>query len=253
MLRTMTLAAIAGLAFTAAALAAPATPAYVTAAVADAHRPAKEVAVDAERKPADMVVFAGVKPGDSVVDLMPGGGYFTRIFSKVVGPTGHVYAFQPTEQEVFFKGKPAPIKAVADDPEYRNVSVIEAPIDGFSVPAKVDVVWTSQNYHDMHNKLMGPADMAKLNKAIFDALKPGGVYIVLDHAAKAGTGTADTETLHRIDPAVVKQEVEAAGFKFAGESDVLSNPADDHSLIVFDPKIRHHTDQFIYKFEKPKM
>lgn len=253
MFRTMTLATIAGLAFTAAALAAPATPAYVTAAVANAHRPADDVAVDAERKPADMVVFAGIKPGDSVVDLMPGSGYFTRIFSKVVGPEGHVYAFQPTEQKVFFKDGAAPVNAVADDPEYKNVSVTEAPMADFAIPAKVDVVWTSQNYHDLHNKLMGPTDMAKFNKTVFDALKPGGVFIVLDHAAKAGTGTADTDTLHRIDPAAVKEEVEAAGFKFAGESDVLRNPDDDHTLIVFDPKIRHHTDQFLFRFEKPKM
>ncbi|MDE2351287.1 MAG: class I SAM-dependent methyltransferase [Alphaproteobacteria bacterium] len=232
--------------------ASPAIPAYVKAAVADPHRPAADTALDPERKPADMVVFAGIKPGDTVVDLIPGGGYFTRIFSKAVGPKGHVYSFQPTEMDRFNKdGKRAPIFAIAADPAYANVTVLNAPIDDFSTPAKVDVVWTSQNYHDLHDPFMGPADMAKVNKAIFDALKPGGVYIVLDHAAAPGTGTADTNTLHRIDPAVVKQEVAAAGFKFAGHSDVLRNPKDDHTLKVFDPRIRHHTDQFIYKFRKP--
>ena len=252
-IRNLMLAAVAAMSLSGAAQAAPDAPAYVKAAIADASRPAADVKLDAERKPADMVVFAGIKPGDSVVDLMPGGGYFTRIFSKAVGPAGHVYAFQPTEQEVFFKGKPAPVDAIAADPEYKNVRVITAPIMDFAIPAKVDVVWTSQNYHDLHNPLMGPADMARFDKAVYDALKPGGIFIVLDHAASAGTGTADTNTLHRIDSAAVKQEVEAAGFKFAGESDVLRSPDDDHTLIVFDPKIRHHTDQFIYKFEKPKM
>ena len=245
-------AALAALGLSGAAAAAPTIPAYVKAAVADPHRPAADTSLDAERKPDDMVVFAGIKPGDTVVDLIPGGGYFTRIFSKVVGPTGHVYSFQPAEMDRFDKnGKRAPIFAIAADPAYSNVTVIHAPINDFSTPVKVDVVWTSQNYHDLHDPFMGPADMTKLNKAIFDALKPGGVYIVLDHAAAAGSGTADTNTLHRIDPAVVKKEVRAAGFEFAGHSDVLRNPKDDHTLKVFDPRIRHHTDQFIFKFQKP--
>jgi len=246
-------AALAAIGLSAAATAAPAIPAYVEAAVADPYRPAADTALDPERRPADMMVFAGVKPGDTVVDLIPGGGYFTRIFSKVVGPKGHVYSFQPAEMDRFDKnGKRAPIFAIAADPAYANVTVIHAPIDDFSTPTKVDVVWTSQNYHDMHDPFMGPADMAKVNKAIFDALKPGGVYIVLDHAAAKGTGLADTNTLHRIDPAVVKKEVLAAGFKFAGHSDALRNPKDDHTLKVFDPRIRHHTDQFTFKFQKPE-
>ena len=252
MRRITMLAAIAGLAFTTAAMAAPMIPTYVKAAVADPHRPAKQVALDAERKPADMVVFAGIKPGDTVVDLMPGGGYFTRIFAKVVGPKGHVYAYQPTEQDRFFKNG-APADKIAADPAYANVSVIHKPLAQFATPTKVDVVWTSQNYHDIHNVPDAAATVKALNTGIYNALRPGGVYIVLDHRAKAGTGTAETKRLHRIDPAAVKTEVEAAGFKYTGESNVLANPKDDLSLIVFDPKIRHHTDQFIFEFEKPKM
>jgi predicted methyltransferase len=99
---------------------------------------------------------------------------------------------------------------------------------------------------------MGPTDPAILNKAVFAALKPGGVFVVVDHAAESGSGLRDTETLHRIDPDIVKQQVEAAGFRFAGESDVLRNPADDHTLKVFDKSIRGHTDQFVYKFVKPQ-
>lgn len=223
----------------------------VKAAIADSGRPEKDVALDAERKPAEMIAFAGIKPGSIVVDLIPGGGYFTRIFSKVVGPKGHVYAFQPSELDSFYKdGKRAPVLDIAADPNYANVTVLHAPIGSFVTPQLVDAIWTSQNYHDMHNPLMGPADLAKVNKAIYASLKPGGIYIVLDHVAEKGSGLRDTNTLHRIDPAMVKKEVVAAGFQFAGESKVLRNPKDDHTLKVFDPKIRHKTDQFIYKFRK---
>lgn len=245
-------AAIAAMTLSTAATAAPAVPPYVEAALADTNRPEKDVALDAERKPADMLAFAGIEPGSIVVDLMPGGGYFTRIFSKAVGPKGHVYAFQPSELDSFYKdGKRATVFAIAADPAYANVTVIHAPIGSFVTPRLVDTIWTSQNYHDMHNPLMGPADLAKVNKAISDSLKPGGTYIVLDHAAEKGSGVRDTNTLHRIDTAVVKKEVTAAGLRYAGESRVLRNPKDDRTLKVFDPKIRRQTDQFIYMFRKP--
>lgn len=252
MFRAILLAAGTSLLLSGAALAADNAPSEaIKAAVADSHRPAKDSASDAMRKPAEMLRFAGVKPGAIVVDMMPGNGYFTRIFAKAVGKSGHVYAYEPTEFDKFYKGKPSPIDAVAADKAYGNITVIHKPINDFAVPQKVDVVWTSQNYHDMHDPFMGPADLTKVNKAVFHALKPGGVFVVLDHAAKAGSGLADTNTLHRIDPATVKKEVMAAGFEFAGEDNALRNPKDDHSLKVFDPKIRHHTDQFIYKFKKP--
>ncbi len=249
MLRKMVLATIASLAFIGTAVAAPAIPDYVKTAVADSNRPAADTALDADRKPAESVAFAGIKPGDTVAELLPGGGYFTRILSKVVGPTGHVYAFQPMGG----MGKPGmkrPIDEIAADPAYGNVTVISKPLDDFATPVKVDYVWTSDNYHDMHNPQMH-TDVAKLDKAVYDALKPGGIYMIIDHAAKAGAGTSDTNTLHRIDPEVAKTETAAAGFKFAGQSDVLRNPNDDHTLKIFDPKIRHHTDQFIFKFQKP--
>jgi predicted methyltransferase len=125
------------------------------------------------------------------------------------------------------------------------------PAAQFAAPAKVDVVWTSQNYHDYPDKFMGPTDPAILDKAVFAALKPGGVFVVVDHAAEAGSGLRDTETLHRIDPAFVKTQVTAAGFAFDGESNVLQNPADNHTLLVFKAEIRGHTDQFAYRFKKP--
>ncbi|HLI18104.1 MAG TPA: methyltransferase, partial [Rhodanobacteraceae bacterium] len=120
-----------------------------------------------------------------------------------------------------------------------------------TVPQKVDIVFTDDNYHDYHDPFMGPVDMKKFDKQVYDALKPGGVFIVIDHIAPAGSGTSDTNTLHRIDPAVVKQEVESAGFVFAGYSDALINPKDPLNIKVFDPSIRGHTSQFIYRFRKP--
>ena len=231
--------------------AAPKIPAYITDAVANPNRPDTDTKRDADRKPAESVAFAGIKPGDKVADMIPGRGYFTRIFSKVVGPNGWVYAFVPSDLDELYKKNNITIPP-PPNPNFPNVSFIHAPIAKFVAPEKLDVVWTSQNYHDMHDKFFGPADVAAVNKAVYDALKPGGVYIVLDHVAEAGSGLRDTDTLHRIDPAQVKKEVLAAGFVFAGESKILRNPADDHTKKVFDGAIRGKTDQFIFKFRKPR-
>jgi predicted methyltransferase len=237
---------VSGLLFSANALAADKVPAYIAAAVADSARPDTDKARDANRKPAETLAFAGVKPGETVVDYWPGGGYFTRIFSKIVGPKGHVYALSPP-------GLPekmtAAAKALAADPSYTNISESEQEIS--TLPAgSIDLFWTSQNYHDIHN--MKDVDIAAIDKSIFDALKPGGLFVVLDHVATPGSGVADTSTLHRIAPDAVKKEVEAAGFKLGGESDLLKNPDDPHTAKVFDPAIRGKTDQFILKFMKPK-
>jgi predicted methyltransferase len=113
-------------------------------------------------------------------------------------------------------------------------------------------VFTVQNYHDYPDKFMGKLDPVAFSRQVYKALKPGGVFLVVDHTAEAGSGLRDTDTLHRIDPAIVKTEVESAGFRFEGESKVLKNPADDLKKVVFDKAIRHHTDQFIYRFRKPK-
>jgi predicted methyltransferase len=226
-------------------------PAYITAAVADPSRPEADTKRDADRKPAESVAFAGIKPGDRMADLMPGRRYFTRIFSKVVGPKGWVYAYYPSNIDAIYKKNNITFP-LPSDPNLANVSYIHAPLEKFVAPEKLDLVWTSQNYHDFHDSFYGPADLAAMNKAIYDALKPGGIYIVLDHAAQAGSGLRDTETLHRIDPAQVKKEVLAAGFVFAGESKVLHDPADDHTKKIFDSSIRGKTDQFIFKFRKPK-
>ena len=225
-------------------------PSNIVSALTDPSRPAADMVRDADRRPADVLAFAGVRPGAKVADLIPGGGYFTRILSKAVGPRGHVYAYVPDELTKLAKREPA-VNAIARDPAYSNVSVLLNTLPNFGAPEKLDLVFTAQNYHDMHDKFMGPADLGVVNRQVFRALKPGGVYLVLDHVATPGSGLRDTETLHRIDPAVVRAEVTAAGFIFEGESTVLRNPRDPRAANVYDAGIRGKTDQFIYKFRKP--
>src|SRR3569832_565942 len=137
------------------------------------------------------------------------------------------------------------------DTAYPNEKVLKVPVAKLSTPALFDVVWTSMYFHDLSLMFFGSADVAAVNKGIFDALKPCGVYFVLDHAAKKGSGLRDADTLHRIDPEAVKKEVTAAGFVLEGESDVLRNPDDPHTAKVFDPAIRGKPDKFIFKFRKP--
>lgn len=229
----------------------PKVPAAVSAAVADAGRPDADKARDANRKPGESVAFAGVKKGEKVVDLLPGGGYFTRIFSKVVGDGGVVYAVPfPPRPNAPAPTSPPAIVTLAADPAYKNVKVVNTPLTELKLPEPVDLVWTSLNYHDVHNT---PNDGIKaFNKAVFDALKPGGTFLVIDHAAAPGSGARDTSTLHRIDPEIVKTEVEAAGFKLAAQGDFLKNPDDPHTAANRDSSVQGHTDQFILKFTKPK-
>ncbi len=215
-------------------------PAYIFTALGDKDRPAADVALDAARKPADTIAFAQVRPGDKVAELLPGAGYFTHILADVVGPNGHIFAMT-SEKGV------ARLQPVLD--AHKNVTAVAGAVDDPQIPERMDVVWTTQNYHDLHNNGLS---VAKVNADAFKALKPGGVYFVLDHAAADGSGLRDTNTLHRIDPAIVKSEVEAAGFKLEAQGQFLRNPADDHTLKVFDDKIRHHTDQFVFRFRKPK-
>ncbi|MEO7025990.1 MAG: methyltransferase [Caulobacteraceae bacterium] len=230
----------------AAAVAASSGPA-IAAAVADPHRPAADIARDAARKPAEMLAFAQLKPGDAVLEILPGGGYFTRLLSKVVGPTGHVYAAVPDPSSKF--AEPA-ASMIAADPAYANVSVIVIP-GGMAKLPPVDLIWTSQNYHDMHLSAVH-LDVGAVDKAWLGALKPGGVLLVIDHAALPGAPvTATADALHRIDPAAALAETQGAGFRLDGQSDALRNPADPHTAIVFDPSIRGRTDQFAYRFRKP--
>jgi predicted methyltransferase len=250
--RILAAALTAALVLTATCASAKSIPANIAAAVADSNRPDADKQRDANRMPAEALAFAGVKPGAQIAEFFPGGGYFTRIFSKAVGSTGHVYALvpeRPADAPADLPDFAAKVKAIAADPNYPNVTVTVQSAAKLAPPAPVDLVWTSLNYHDLHN--LAGVDVTAFNKLMFDSLKPGGIYLVLDHAAQAGSGARDTKTLHRIDPETVKSEVLAAGFKLAGSSDLLHQTADDHTLKVFDPAIRGKTDQFILKFRKP--
>jgi predicted methyltransferase len=248
-------------ALTASASLHAATPAYITAAVADASRPDSDVARDAKRKPADVLTFAGVKPGDQVGELMPGRGYFTKLFCKIVGDKGHVYtmSFTPAKK---MQGPPpvagggmggGPPPADTSTPKgtpCTNVTAQTSVAADFKLPGNLDMVWTSENYHDFYNSMFGVPDMVAFNKAIFAALKPGGVYVIEDHIAKAGTGHNVTETLHRIDPEQVKNDVTAAGFVLEDSSDVLKNSADSLEVKVFD--MNGSSSKMLLKFRKPK-
>ena len=226
----------------------------IAAAIADPGRPAKDVAQDPSRKPAEIVEFARVKPGDTVMDIWPGGGYWTRIFSKVVGPTGKVYAYVPAEI-AGFKSDPVGIaKAVAAEPGRGNVIEVSDPLASPPPPqfeGVLDVAFTFENYHDTYDPFMKGADVAGFNRAVFKLLKHGGYYVVVDHAAPAGSGLAHTNDTHRIDPAMARSEIEKAGFVFDGETKVLANPDDPRTAAVFDASIKGKTDRFAYRFRKP--
>ena len=246
--RTLMLALAAGVALAAASAAAAPSPAVI-AALASPARPPEEKARDDARKAAEVVEFAQVKPGDKVADLFPGGGYFTHIFAKVVGPQGVVYGVVRQKS----KGS----DALGSNPSFPNIRIAAQPWEQFKPAQKLDVVFNSQFYHDLFNPEYGsdgggPKGVARVNKAIFNALKPGGVYVIVDHAGRPGTGYSEMNTLHRIEESVVKDQLTKAGFVLEAESDILSNPDDRRTANVFDPSIRGKTDQFMLRFRKPK-
>ncbi len=226
------------------------TPAYIRNAIDNPSRPEKDRERDANRKPESVIAFAGIKPGQKVAELMPGGGYFSRLFCQIVGAKGHLYTVSMIRA---IKRDPPPPDAASAPPPPNpctNITAEEQNASELKLPTGLDVVWTSENYHDLHNAMFGKPDMKTLDRAVFDALKPGGVFIVEDHAAAAGSGARDTDTLHRIDPELVKQELTSVGFVLDGQSDVLRNPEDTHEGKVFELKGR--SDKFLFRFRKPK-
>ena len=209
----------------------------------------KDALTDPSMKGPEVIAFIGLKPGDKVADIVA--GRFVRAESQAVGPTGKVYAIETAE---IGKAHPELHKLMDALTAAPNSNVVPSfdPV-ATPLPKGLDAVFIRQNYHDLYDKFMGPADVPAFNKAVYAALKPGGVYVILDHAADPSMDfTKQTEGVHRIDPARVKADVLAAGFKFDGESKILANPADDHTLMVFNPAIKGKTDQFLYRFRKPR-
>lgn len=219
---------------------APARPSStIAAAVADAARPAEDKARDAARKPAEMLAFAQVRPGMKIGELLPGNGYFTRVFAKAVGPKGRVYAWIPGSGPSRGTERFDPVATA-----YGNVKVVRG--DALAAPEPLDMVWTSQNYHDLFLR-GGTADAT--DAAVYAALKPGGLYLVVDHRGAAGTGISEVGTLHRIDEAAVIAGVLKAGFELDDEDMSLRRADDDHSQPVF--KLHDATDQMVLRFRKP--
>ncbi|QDZ07487.1 class I SAM-dependent methyltransferase [Sphingomonas panacisoli] len=228
-----------------AAMVYAAVPDYVAAAVADTSRPDADRATDVNRKPAETMAFAGVKPGMIVGEFYPGGGYFTRMLSDVVGPKGHVYGMENLRWD-----DPKSDKAVIDATK-GNVSIEAAAFGTVRFPQPLDLAWVTQNYHDLKIAKYGVVDTVAFDRGVFNALKPGGVFFVLDHEAPPGTDTAGIEKLHRIEKALVIKEVTSVGFKLVDEGTFLRRPSDDHTLPIFDKKVQGQTDQYALKFVKP--
>ncbi len=228
----------------------PATqiPADITAAINSPERPATDKALDAGRKPDQIMAFYGIKPGMKVADIFAGGGYMTELFSRIVGPTGTVYSQNMPFPEKFKKTGDQWNERLKE-PALKNVVKISKPFDAPDLlpvpPDSLDAVIIHLNYHDLVGFKL---DRENVNAAVFKALKPGGIYGIVDHSAPAGTGAADTATIHRIDEEFLIKDVEKAGFKLYGASSALRHPEDDRTWLVF--KHRGETDRFMLKFVK---
>ena len=234
--------------------AASATPADVAAAVSAPGRPADAVQLDAGRRPAEILAFMGLERGDRALDLFTGTGYYAEIMGRAVGPAGSVLAWEPAN---FYSDDAR--RALADlHSRTPNVAVMATPANAFTLPSSAfDFVMIHLNYHDTYWESarygFPRIDPAAFLQTVYQSLKPGGTIAVIDHVANPGGDTrAVVEALHRIDPATIRADFERAGFVFDGESDLLRNPQDDHSKMVFDPAIRGHTDRVAYRFRRPR-
>ena len=219
----------------------------IARAVADPARPASFRAADSFREPARTLAFSGVRPGMTVGEFYPAGGYFTRMLSDVVGPSGHIYGIE----NAGWNDSVSDDRKMLAEGKWKNVSLDVQPFGTVKFPRPLDIAWVTQNYHDLKIAKYGPVDTIAFDRAVYKALKPGGTFFVLDHQGWAGMTDADIAKVHRIDKATVIREATSAGFKLAGEGHFLNRSTDDHHLPIFDPKVRGHTDQYALKFVKP--
>ena len=240
--------AAAGAAASVSLAAAPSLSVIIAKAVADPARPADYRKADKLRKPAETLAFSDIRPGMAVGEFYPAGGYFTRMLSDVVGPSGHIYAIEnkgwndsvKDDQKMLAEGK------------WKNVSLDVQPFGTVRFPRPLDLAWVTQNYHDMKIAKYGNVDTVAFDRAVYKALKPGGIFFILDHQGSPALTPADIARMHRINRDVVVREVTSAGFKLAAEGKFLRRPGDDHSKTIFDPAIRGRTDQYALKFVKPR-
>ena len=206
-----------------------------------------------QAKQSELIRFARVDAGSTVIDVYPGDGDWTRLFSDTVGPEGRVYSFVPAEVAHFKNDPVGLMRTLVKEPGRENVDAVSADLVAMSKATEpADVLWMHLFYHDLHTALIKDkgATADAFNRAVYERLKPGGRYVIVDHAAAIGAGTSEAQSLHRIDPASVRKEVEAAGFVLDAESTMLANKDDPHSIKVFDPSIKGETDRFAYRFVK---
>jgi predicted methyltransferase len=207
-----------------------------------------------QSKLSELIRFARVEAGSTVIDVYPGDGDWTRLFSDVVGPKGRVYSFVPAEIAHLKNDQVDRMRSLAREPGREHIEAVSADLVAMPEATQpADVLWLHLFYHDLHTALIQArgATPAGFNRAVYERLKPGGFYVIVDHVAATGTGTSHSKSLHRIEPAAVREEVETAGFVLDAESTALANKDDPHSSKVFDPSIKGETDRFAYRFVKP--
>ena len=226
----------------------------MNAAVVKPGRPAEALAMDASRKPAQVLSFLGLRPGMSAADIMTGSGYWAEIMANAVGAKGHVTAFEPQQ---FYTAPDEQKTWSAMLARRPDIQFVRYPFETFtSAPRSFDFAMISLNYHDLYwesAKYKIPrSDPTVFLRTLYAAMKPGGIVGLIDHVGPAGDTRAIVDKLHRIDPETVKADFRAAGFVLEAESPLLANPADDHTKLVFDPSIRGKTDRFVYRFRKPR-
>jgi predicted methyltransferase len=229
--------------------------AAIAAAIASPDRPQADRERDAWAKPQIVLTLLGARPGMQVIDYLAADGYYSELLARIVGTKGKVIVYNNAGYASFIGNK---LAKRFEGHRVPNTLLKVGEIADLKLPANsLDAALFVMSYHDVYFTPQGASgpmgDAAQMVGALFTALKPAGVVVVQDHTARAGSDPVESvKQLHRIDAEVVKRTFEQAGFKLEAQEDAFKNPADDHSKLVFDPSIRHKTDQFLYQFRKPK-
>ncbi len=222
--------------------------AVIKAAVADPTRPSEAVLRDGDRKPQQIIDFSKLNPGDRVLEIAPGAGYYTALLSRVVGETGLVYAVDPARVFEFLPRIRQFFQQYQQEDTRMNVYYSIQNLDRLVAPTQVEQIWMVLYYHDT---VWTGENRQLMNQRLFESLKSGGYFLLIDHHAGADFKVAETRSLHRIDADLVMQEITAAGFVLDGRSAVLSSPHDSKMTSVFDAALRGKTDRFVWRFKKP--